>query len=172
MPWVKRVSFTASGPVSTAPAPAAGRSRRTASATMRTASSISGSVVPRPTEKRTVPTAYRIGTRIASSTVDSSTPAAWQAAPAEAATESPISARSVSASIPPIPTLSVLGRPSPALPFRRRSSTSRERPAHRRSRIASKWWRFFSRSRAAISQACPRPTISSTFSVPALRPDS
>ncbi len=57
MPWVKRVSFTASWPVSTAIAPVAGRSRRTASATMRTASSISPSVVPRPTEKRTVPMA-------------------------------------------------------------------------------------------------------------------
>ena len=113
-----------------------------------------------------------MGTRIASSTVDSSTPAAWQAAPAEAASVSPTSARSVSASTPPIPTLSVLGRPASALPFLRRSSTSRERPDHSRSRIVAKRRRFSSRSRAAISQACPRPTISSTFSVPARRPDS
>ena len=34
------------------------------------------------------------------------------------------------------------------------------------SLMACIWLMFFSRSRAAISQAMPRPTISSTFSVP------
>ena len=57
MPWVYRVSRTSSPVVSTGAAAAAGRSRRTASATIRTASSTSASVVPRPTEKRTVPIA-------------------------------------------------------------------------------------------------------------------
>jgi len=58
MPWVKRVRRTSSASTTTdATEAVVGRSRRTASATTATASSISFAVVPRPTEKRTVPIA-------------------------------------------------------------------------------------------------------------------
>mmetsp|Transcript_75251 Transcript_75251/g.213067 ORF Transcript_75251/g.213067 Transcript_75251/m.213067 type:complete len:356 (-) Transcript_75251:18-1085(-) len=180
IPCVYRVSFTSSPPFTrrhgAGDAPLAGISRAAAPAIISAALSTSASVVPLPTLKRQVPIAQSTGTPMASSTCDTCTSSLWQAAPAEAATSSPISERSVLASTWWKDTFRVLGRRASTGPFSRmrpaRSPRRSRSCSWRRSRSLVSWGRTLSRSRLATSQAFPSATECTTFSVLARRPAS